>query len=234
MPTKDNIPTHKQLRHWVADRLRTAVLEGGLRPGEWLRQERLAEEYGVSQMPVREALKELAAEGLVEHVPYHGVRVVEFSPDDVADLYACRALLESMAARAAARNITPEELAELKDLQARMKQRMAPEHLAEYRELNRHFHQVVYVSSRRAYLVRTLNQMWAAFPSMLWSNFTQTAMTSLSARATDGAEHDAIIAALASHRAKEAERVVRYHIEEAGGQLVAALKRANESNTPSH
>ena len=65
--------SHRQLRHWVADRLRSDILEGRLKPGEWLRQERLAQEHGVSQMPVREALKQLAAEGLVEHVPYRGV-----------------------------------------------------------------------------------------------------------------------------------------------------------------
>jgi DNA-binding GntR family transcriptional regulator len=77
---------HKQLHDVVAERIRTAILEGELRPGEWLRQERLAQEYGVSQMPVREALKKLAVDGLVEHVPYRGVRVIEFSPEDVSDL----------------------------------------------------------------------------------------------------------------------------------------------------
>ncbi|HAE59780.1 MAG TPA: GntR family transcriptional regulator, partial [Anaerolineae bacterium] len=100
----NNIPpeltNHRQLRNVVADRLRSAILEGFYKPGEWLRQEKLAQELGVSQMPVREALKELATEGLIEHVPYRGVRVIAFSPDDVGDLYAHRAFLEGRAARA--------------------------------------------------------------------------------------------------------------------------------------
>ena len=84
----------KQLRNFVANRIRVDILEGRLQPGEWLRQERLAQMYGVSQMPVREAFKELTADGLVEHVPYHGVRVVSFSMEDIEDLYATRTVLE--------------------------------------------------------------------------------------------------------------------------------------------
>ncbi|MFO3797221.1 MAG: GntR family transcriptional regulator, partial [Anaerolineales bacterium] len=80
--------THRQLRNLVADQLRMAILEGRYKPGEWLRQERIAQELNVSQMPVREALKELSAEGLVEHVPYRGTRVLAFSVEDVEDLYA--------------------------------------------------------------------------------------------------------------------------------------------------
>lgn len=74
--------TPRQLRSFVAEQLRAAILEGRYKPGEWLRQERLAQELNVSQMPVREALKELAAEGLVEHVPYRGARVVAFSIEE--------------------------------------------------------------------------------------------------------------------------------------------------------
>ena len=117
---------HKQLHHAVADQLRAAIQTGRLKPGEWLRQERLAQELGVSQMPVREALKELIAEGLVEHLPYRGVRVVEFSPDDVGEVYAHRSFLEGRAAFIAARKITPEEIALLKDLQAQMKKTWVP------------------------------------------------------------------------------------------------------------
>jgi DNA-binding GntR family transcriptional regulator len=70
--------SHKQLHDLAAEQLRSAILNGVYKPGEWLRQERLAQDLGVSQMPVREALKLLTAEGLIEHVPYRGVRVVSF------------------------------------------------------------------------------------------------------------------------------------------------------------
>jgi DNA-binding GntR family transcriptional regulator len=217
--------TVKQIRHQVADQLRIAILEGRYKPGEWLRQERLAQELGVSQMPVREALKELAAEGLIEHVPYHGVRVIEFSVDDIADLYAQRAFLEGLAARAAAASITPEEIEELKRLRGELHKNQAPENVAAYRELNRQFHMTICSASRRDYLIRTLTQMWATFPTMLIGNFPTTATNPLPNRdAADEDEHDAIIAALEKHTGKDAERLVRLHVETAGKLLVETLR----------
>jgi DNA-binding GntR family transcriptional regulator len=217
--------THKQLRRWVADRLRADILEGRLRPGEWLRQERLAQEYGVSQMPVREALKELAAEGLVEHVPYRGVRIVTFTVADVEDLYAIRSDLEGRAARAAALRITPEELAELKAMYEQMKLCQSPDDLRRYREINRRFHLYIIAASKRPYLIRTLTQMWDVFPTMLWSNFAVTAARSLPARdQMDWQEHEAILQALEQHDGARAEELMREHIQSAGRELIAFLR----------
>ncbi len=223
---EDPSPTPQQLPQWIAQRLRLDILEGKLKPGAWLRQEHLAQEHGVSQMPVREALKQLAAEGLVEHIPYRGVRVVTFTQADIEDLYACRAFLEGMAARWAARNVTSEELRELGELQDRMRECAGPSRLAEYRQLNRRFHGIVFAASRRAYLVRTLSQLWEAFPTMLWSNFPQTAAGASPEReASDIAEHDAILAALASGDPEASERAVRLHVEEAARQLEETLRK---------
>jgi DNA-binding GntR family transcriptional regulator len=223
-PSGSTTTTHRQLRDWVGDRLRADILEGRLAPGEWLRQERLAQEYGVSQMPVREALKQLAAEGLVEHAPYRGARVVVFSPEDVEDLYACRAFIEGMAARFAAVNITPEELFELAVIRDAMERCRVPGELREYRELNRRFHASVIAASRRSYLVRTLAQLWSAFPTMLWGNFPGVAVASVPERdQPDVVEHAEIVAALEAHDPGRAERAVRAHIEAAGRTLLAAV-----------
>jgi DNA-binding GntR family transcriptional regulator len=224
-PTPPELTSHRQLRNVVADRLRTAILEGFYKPGEWLRQERLAQELGVSQMPVREALKELATEGLIEHVPYRGVRVIAFSPEDVSDLYAHRAFLEGRAARAAAANISAEEIAELKRLQAEMENHLAPESLAIYRELNRRFHQTIFTASRRDYLIRSLTQMWETFPTMLIGNFAATAANPLPNRENpDTDEHRAVIAALEQRNADQAEALMRDHILSTGEQFVSSLK----------
>jgi DNA-binding GntR family transcriptional regulator len=218
-------PAHKQLPQWIAEQIRAEILEGRLKPGEWLRQERLAQEHGVSQMPVREALKKLASEGLVEHVPYRGVRVVEFSVADVEDLYTCRSFIEGMAARFAAASISDEELDELRALATRMAACETPKDLHEYRELNRRFHGVIFTASRRSYLVRTLAQLWSAFPTMLWSNVPRVAIASVPERdQPDVEEHAAIIAALAARDPAAAERAVRTHIEAAGKSLLGAVE----------
>ena len=220
-----NSESPQQLRDWVEERLRDAILSGKFDAGTWLRQQHLADELGVSQMPIREALKELAAQGLVEHVPYRGMRVVRFSPEDVVDLYAHRAFLEGRAAAAAAGRIEPETVAELRGLLERMEDHMAPDELDVYRSLNRQFHETVFAASRRPYLVRTLTQMWEAFPTMLWSTFPEVAQSSLSGRdRADCREHEAIVVALARGDSAETEQRVREHIQAAGRQLVYFLR----------
>jgi DNA-binding GntR family transcriptional regulator len=201
-----------------------AILDGEYQPGEWLRQKRIAEELGVSQMPVREALKELAADGLVEHVPYRGMRVVRFSPQDVADLYANRSCLEGMAAKAAAQNISAEELGELRSLCAQMEDNMEPAQISMYRNLNRRFHRAIYNASGRDYLSRTLNQLWLTFPMMLLSSFPQTAQQALPQRdEKDLQDHKAILVALENGDGEEAERLMQQHIKGACDELLAAI-----------
>ena len=216
---------HRQLRNVVADKMRAAILDGHYKPGEWLRQERLAQELGVSQMPVREALKELVTEGLIEHVPYRGARVVAFSIEDITDLYEHRAFLEGRAAYFSAQIITESDLINLKKIQAGMEENDAPEAVLKYRELNRGFHQTIFTISRHDYLIRTLNQMWAAFPTMLIANFSATASQPLPERdSTDREEHQAIVAALEAHEPVQAEQAMRDHILATNRHLVSFLK----------
>jgi DNA-binding GntR family transcriptional regulator len=222
----DEITTHHQLRKLVADKLRTAILERRFLPGEWLRQEKLAQELNVSQMPVREALKELAAEGLIEHVPYRGARVVDISPTDVEDIYSMRAFLESRAAGFAATQITPEELAELKQVQAEIEKNSAPEAVLKYRELNRRFHALIFTASRRPYLIRTLGLLWAAFPTMLLGNYPRTASQPLIGRDdVDLQEHDAIIEALEKGDAHSAQNAMKEHIESVLREMIGMINK---------
>ncbi|MCU0486116.1 MAG: GntR family transcriptional regulator [Anaerolineales bacterium] len=226
----NNHEAPQQVRDWVEDKLREAILDGQLKPGEWLRQLRVANQLGVSELPVREALKKLAAEGLVEYFPYRGMRVRVFSADDIGDIYKIRTFLEGMAAYAAAENITPEELDELRALATQIEERLAPEYLEEHRKLNRRFHEVIFTASRRAYLVHALNQLWMVFPSMLWGSLSATAnKRTVEQDMIDIEEHRAIISALENRNATEAERAMRQHIEDAGNRLLHILM--NDTNS---
>jgi DNA-binding GntR family transcriptional regulator len=97
-------------------RLRAAILGGELHAGARLGEVELAEQLGVSRTPVREALRRLATEGLVELLPNRGAYVTEWSAADLEDIYELRATLESHASRRAATRITDEEIAELERL----------------------------------------------------------------------------------------------------------------------
>ena len=216
---------HKQLRDVVIDGLREMIADGRVQPGEWIRQERLARELGVSHTPIREALKQLEAEGLVEHVPYRGVRVVEFSLDDVVDIYTMRSALEGLAAAAAATLITPEELAEIRRLHDAMVACKSPvDDLPKIRELNRDFHRRIVLASRRTYLIRTLEQMWSWFPTMLWNRLTLMADASTPERAdADNQQHELIVAALEARDPERAERLIREHIDQSRQALLTHL-----------
>jgi DNA-binding GntR family transcriptional regulator len=104
----------------VADRLRGQIFERALEPGTWIDEMRLAAEYGISRTPLREALKVLAAEGLVTMKPRRGAYVAEMSRDDVRQVYHLLALLESDAAADVARRADDAQISRLQSLHERL------------------------------------------------------------------------------------------------------------------
>ena len=108
----------------VAERLRGQIFARELEPGAWIDELKLAAEYGISRTPLREALKVLAAEGLVTMKPRRGAYVAEMSRDDVAQIYHLLALLEADAAGQAARHASDEQLARLQQLHERLEKQV--------------------------------------------------------------------------------------------------------------
>jgi DNA-binding GntR family transcriptional regulator len=100
----------------VAERLRQRIFARELEPGSWIDEMRLAEEYGISRTPLREALKVLAAEGLVTMKVRRGAYVTEVNDKDLADVYHLLALMESDAAAEVAKRASPADLKELEQL----------------------------------------------------------------------------------------------------------------------
>jgi DNA-binding GntR family transcriptional regulator len=97
-------PVAAPLREQVKERLRDAIAEGELRPGERLRERELCESLGVSRTSVREALRQLESEGLIDTIPNKGVVVATVTPETAAEIYAVRAALEALAAEAFTRH----------------------------------------------------------------------------------------------------------------------------------
>ncbi len=110
----------------VAELLRQRIFKRELEPGSWIDELRIAEEYGISRTPLREALKVLAAEGLVTMKVRRGAYVTEVSSSDLADVYHLLSLLESDAAGVVAARATDAELAELKALHAELEAAALP------------------------------------------------------------------------------------------------------------
>src|SRR6478736_9714773 len=121
--------TPRALYEEVAELLRQRIFRRELEPGSWIDELKLAEEYGISRTPLREALKVLAAEGLVTMKVRRGAYVTEVSEKDLADVYHLLSLLESDAAGVVAGHATEAELAELDALHAELEAAAAPGHI---------------------------------------------------------------------------------------------------------
>jgi DNA-binding GntR family transcriptional regulator len=134
--------TPRALYEEVAELLRQRIFSRELEPGSWIDELRLAEEYGISRTPLREALKVLAAEGLVTMKVRRGAYVTEVSEKDLADVYHLLSLLESDAAGVVAGQASEAELAELERLHAELEAAAKPGHVdrAHFFALNERFH----------------------------------------------------------------------------------------------
>jgi DNA-binding GntR family transcriptional regulator len=130
----------RSLHDEVASRIRDMIIEGVLAPGARIYEEQLGKTLGVSRTPMREALKTLASEGLIEVAAARGAVVRRFSPKDVRDMLDVLAVLESFAARLACKEATVEQIAELRALHDRMAAFFNARNRLEYYKLNQDFH----------------------------------------------------------------------------------------------
>ncbi|HXQ67509.1 MAG TPA: GntR family transcriptional regulator [Alphaproteobacteria bacterium] len=134
---------HAPLRDLVVDRLRANILSGRYKSGERLVEDRLAEDFKVSRNPVREAIRALAAEGLVAVTPRRGATVAGFSTAETREMIEVRATLEAMNARLAARRRDPGMIATLMNCLNEGQQRAGEGDPAELVRLNAHFHDLL-------------------------------------------------------------------------------------------
>jgi DNA-binding GntR family transcriptional regulator len=195
------------------DAIRRAILDGTLRPGERIIEQRLAQMLDVSRTPVREALHKLERENLVARSG-RGMAVQTFSADEVFDIYDLRAHLESYAARRAAVRVTPAELAEMRAVQDQLVEVAAREEtddlewLRQPARLNQQFHMLVVRASRSAPLERMIvgvAQTPLIYKAWLWYGGEQ--------KTRSGDEHLRLIELLAAQDEQGAEECWRNHIE---------------------
>jgi DNA-binding GntR family transcriptional regulator len=144
MPSKSNLGArHAPLNKVVADTIRDRILAGDFAPGERLAEETLSAELGVSRMPVREALRALAGEGIVTLEPRRGASVTSFTAQQIQELVEVRATLESLNAKLAARRKDPAQIAELQRVLNAAAKISEKTDLATIQENNNRFHEAL-------------------------------------------------------------------------------------------
>jgi DNA-binding GntR family transcriptional regulator len=204
----------------VAERLRQRIFAHELPPGTWIDEQAIAQDYGISRTPLREALKVLVSEGLVTLKPRRGCYVTEISEQDLDDIYPVMALLEGRAAFEATRNADVAARQRLEAIHADLEQAATDNDIPRFFEANQLFHQVVQELSGNRWLLQVIQDLRKVL------KLTRLHSLSLDGRPQQSLEeHRAIVAAMCSGKAEAAEEAMRAHIN-AGRRALADMQPA--------
>ncbi len=218
MPEFHPVPAHTLVDE-VLKQLRDAISDGTLKPGDRLVEAELARKMNLSRAPVREALRRLEYEGLLEKRQRRGFIVHYLSPDALHEIYELRMLLEPILFRCAATRITDQDVSRLKSIVNRMREAGIRGDWPTVVNTDREFHYEVARLANRPYTARLLehlNQQVRTFIALLREHYPRME------RMAD--EHDELLIALASRDPDRAAYAISEHLQDARKQLAAAME----------
>lgn len=192
----------------VAERLRGRIFAHELEPGSWIDEQALAEAYGISRTPLREALKVLAAEGLVTLKPRRGCYVTELSTQDLDDIFPVIGLLESRCAYIAAEKATQADLRRLEAIHWRLEQHAAENDVDAFFNANQDFHLAVQEVSGNRWLMQVIDDLRKVLKLVRHDSLLRAGRLEQSLE-----EHRAIMAAIRSGDAVQSEARMREHLQ---------------------
>ncbi|HYW54265.1 MAG TPA: GntR family transcriptional regulator [Dongiaceae bacterium] len=187
----------------IADALREDIHAGRLAAGTALNQNELADRFGVSRIPVREALRQLETDGTIRYVPSRGAVVSAYTPDEIEERFEIRAELEPLALRLAIPHLTPETLRAAERELTAMRDEPDPERWGKHHAA---FHRLLYEAAHRPRLLAIVESLYLSVTSLIPPGSRREHM-----RAHD-AEHRAILDACARGDADAAARALREHL----------------------
>ena len=196
------------LRDVVFNTLRQAILRGELKPGERLMEIQLANKLGVSRTPIREALRKLELEGLLNMVPRKGAEVADITEKSLRDVLEVRKALEELSVQLACEKITEEEIEELKRVAERFKDTLDDQDVTKIAEADVAFHDVIYTATDNQKLILLLNnlreQMYRYRVEYLKKEEAYPQLI---------AEHEELIDNISKRNKEEATRIMCEHID---------------------
>jgi DNA-binding GntR family transcriptional regulator len=217
-------------RGLLSDRIRNALTDeiasGGLAAGSALDEQQLADRFGASRTPVREALRQLAVSGLVEIRPRRGVIVTRMTPERIMDMFETMAEIEAMCVRLATYRITPLERSNLIGLHENSKAMVEAGDVDNYDAFNREFHETIYRATHNAFLAE---QAVAVRTRLSAFRRTQLRQGDRVQRSRD--EHGTIMQAIAEGDGEAAARRMRAHMLNAAAALGQYIEAHEKSRT---
>jgi DNA-binding GntR family transcriptional regulator len=203
-------PEQRTVTDQVLARLRTMLISGALAPGSRIDQVELARQFGVSIVPIREALARLQSVGLVEIVPHRGVFVAEVSAEELIDIYTVRETLEEQAARLAVERLSDADVDTLERLAAAMSVAGRGKDFDGLLTLNRELHFTIYRAAGRRHMLQIIERMWD-----LSARYAHLQLHAVPNRAADAMfEVRAIVAACRRRDSEAVALMVRYKVHQ--------------------
>lgn len=199
---------------FVLEQLRQSIVAGDLLPGQALRQDALAERFGVSRVPLREALKTLEGEGQVVYEPHRGYKVARLSMDDLLEVYRIRELLEAEAARLAVKRADGVVVDEMRQAAKEINTASDAGDLLTMTEANRRFHFIMVTAANMPRLERLIKSLWDATDTYRFVYYGTPEN-----RAVVREEHERMIEAFAERDAEQLIAILDLHRKHAIASL---------------
>lgn len=207
----------------VAERLRQRIFSHELPPGTWVDEQALADDYGISRTPLREALKVLASEGLVTLKPRRGCYVTEISERDLDEIFTVMALLEGQCAQTTAHKASEADLERLRKIHAQLEKAAGADDINGFFEANQAFHLALQEITDNRWLQHAIEDLRKVIKlSRHHSLFSEGRLEQ------SLAEHRQILAALTARKADEAETLMRTHISSGRAALARIATARNK------
>lgn len=208
---------------YVLESIRNDILNGHHPLGSRLDQKAIAEDLGVSLVPVREALRMLEGEGIVKIYPRRGAFVTDISTDELEEIYLIREELEELATKKAVPNLTSQHLAELSQIIEQMEETTAHQGFAQLMELNQRFHFTIYNASNLPLLSEMMTGLWVR------SSLYRRVFTYIPTRAVQALEeHKDIYAACRAGDSEAAGKAVRWNIRQTVEALLDEFQKSEK------
>ncbi|WP_189027009.1 GntR family transcriptional regulator [Paenibacillus albidus] len=207
----------------VRDKLREDILSGVFKSGVRLRIVDLSNRYGVSQMPIREALQQLQGEGLVNLLPHKGASVREVNEKFVSDMYDIRMAIETMLVRNAVPNMNDSDFNRLVTIEEQYEKAAEEGDMLLCLKLNESFHKIINNLAQNEEAIRIIDRHWGLIDSMrqiFGSNRGNDIVN----------DHRMLLEALNNRDAEAAANITRDHVIKAKGDLIARFKEAGKSS----
>ena len=198
------IERHQTLREKILETIRDAILKGNLKPGERVSEPELAERFGISRTPIREAFRQLESEGYLEVIPRKGAVVASLSERDIEEFYAIKSILEGYAARMAAENLTARDIERLETINARLQEIAEEGDVKNFFRVHNEFHELFIKASGNEKLHELINQLVLKFNRLRLASLSQPGRMQISVQ-----EHKKIIQAFKQHDGERADDLVR-------------------------